>query len=127
MDGSIRILNVIDEFTHECRRSGRPLLTNIVIMLSMFCPISSSADVASLAASSPTMGRVCDRKLLKEWICAAVRPRLAYITRPGRMVASGLQRTPARYELLDGEIFYTLRGPKSSSKVGGATSTQSIL
>jgi Integrase core domain len=100
-----RMLNVIDEFTHECLTIAS-IASSTAPVSSMFCRICSSC-----AACRHTSGRTMDqsslpnrrgrcqhclhrsRKPLGERLCGSFNARL-------------------RDELLDGEIFYTLKEAK---------------
>ena len=75
----------------------------------MCCPISSSC-VACLATSGQTTGRSFVAEAVQAWI-TAVGAKTAYIT-PGSPWENGYVESfnaRLRDELLDGEIFYTLR------------------
>ena len=65
-------------------------------------------------------------KAVQEWI-AVVGAKTAYIERGSPWENGYIESFNARLrdELLDGEIFYTLREAKSSSRAGGGTTTRS--
>src|SRR4051812_28908594 len=103
-----RMLNVIDEFTHECLaiRVARKLkaidvidvLSDLFILRGVPCHIRSDNGPEFIA------------KAVQEWI-AAVGAKTAYIA-PGSPWENGYVESfnaRLRDELLDGEIFYTLR------------------
>src|SRR4051794_30347003 len=102
------MLNVIDEFTHECLaiRVARKLkaidvidvLSDLFILRGVPCHIRSDNGPEFIA------------KAVQEWI-AAVGAKTAYIA-PGSPWENGYVESfnaRLRDELLDGEIFYTLR------------------
>jgi putative transposase len=104
----LRLLNIIDEFTHECLaiRVARQLksidvidlLSDLFILYGVPDHIRSDNGPEFLATA------------VQEWI-AAVGAKTAYIT-PGSPWENGFIESfnaRLRDELLDGEIFYTLR------------------
>ena len=100
------MLNVIDEFTHECLaiRSLKLKAIDVIEVLS-----DLFIRVACLATSGPN-GPEFVAKAVQEWI-TAVGANTAYIT-PGSPWENGYVESfnaRLRDELLDGEIFYTLR------------------
>ena len=118
------MLNVIDEFTHECLaiRVARKLkaidvidvLSDLFILRGVPCHIRSDNGPEFIA------------KAVQEWI-AAVGAKTAYIA-PGSPWENGYVESfnaRLRDELLDGEIFYTLARPRSSSRAGAVTTTLS--
>ena len=121
-EGNIRMLNIIDEFTHECLaiRIDRKL---------------KSVDVIDVLSDLFTRGGVPERlrsdngpkfvaKAVQDWI-AAVGAKAAYIA-PVRSWENGFIESfnaRLRDELLNGEIFDRWRRPGSWSKAGGATTT----
>ena len=103
-----RLLNVLDEFTHECLaiRVGRKLkAADVVDVLSdLFILRGVPAHIRS------DNGPEFVAKMVQGWI-AAVGARTAYIT-PGSPWENGYVESfnaRLRDELLDGEIFYSLR------------------
>jgi transposase InsO family protein len=117
---------VIDEFTHECLaiRVARKLkaidvidvLSDLFILRGMPGHIRSDNGPEFMA------------KAVQEWI-TAVGAKTAYIT-PGSPWENGYVESfnaRLRDELLDGEIFYTLREAQIESRAGGATTTRSGL
>src|SRR5918995_1182007 len=103
-----RMLNVVDEFTHECLaiRVGRKLkATDVIDVLSdLFILRGVPAHIRS------DNGPEFVSKAVRKWI-AAVGAKTAYIA-PGSPWENGYVESfnaRLRDELLDGEIFYTLR------------------
>jgi putative transposase len=103
-----RMLNVIDEFTHECLaiRVGRKLkATDVVDVLSdLFILRGVPGHIRS------DNGPEFVAKAVQEWI-TAVGARTAYIA-PGSPWENGFIESfnaRLRDELLDGEVFYSLR------------------
>ena len=121
-----RMLNVIDEFTHECLaiRVARKLkaIDVIDVLSDLFILRGVPGHIRS------DNGPEFVAKAIQEWI-AAVGAKTAYITpgSPGRMVTS--RASTHACEMNCSMVKYSTRcvRPKSSSKVGGATSTQSGL
>ena len=118
------MLNVIDEFTHECLaiRINRKLkaIDVIDVLSDLFILRGVPGHIRS------DNGPEFVAKAVQEWI-AAVGAKTAYIA-PGSPWENGYVESfnaRLRDELLDGEIFYTLERPRSSSKAGGATTTRS--
>jgi transposase InsO family protein len=116
------MLNVIDEFTHECLaiRVARKLkaidvidvLSDLLILRGVPGHIRSDNGPEFIA------------KAVQEWI-SAVGAKTAYIA-PGSPWENGYVESfnaRLRDELLDGEVFYTLR--ESSSRAGGGITTPS--
>jgi putative transposase len=103
-----RLLNIIDEFTHEClaiRVSRRLQSIDVIDLLSdLFILRGVPAHIRS------DNGPEFVAKAVQEWI-GAVGAKTAYIT-PGSPWENGFIESfnaRLRDELLDGEIFYTLR------------------
>ena len=103
-----RMLNVIDEFTHECLAirvsrklkavDGIDVLSDLFILRGVPAPIRSDNGPEFVA------------KAVQEWI-TAVAARTAYIA-PGSPWENGFIESfnaRLRDELLDGEIFYSLK------------------
>jgi len=103
-----RMLNIIDEFTHEClaiRVSRRLRSIDVIDVLS---DLSILRGVPGHVRSDN--GPEFVAKAVQEWI-GAVGAKTAYIT-PGSPWENGFIESfnaRLRDELLDGEIFYTLR------------------
>ena len=118
------MLNMIDEFTHECLaiRIDRKLKSiDVIDVLSDLFILRGVPD--HIRSDN---GPEFVAKAVQDWI-AAVGAKTAYIA-PGSPWENGyIESFNARLrdELLDGEIFYTLRRPRSSSRAGGATTTRS--
>ena len=103
-----RMLNIVDEFTHEClaiRIDRRLKSTDVIDMLSdLFILRGVPEHIRS------DNGPEFIAKVLQEWI-AAVGAKTAYIA-PGSPWENGFIESfnaRLRDELLDGEIFYTLK------------------
>ena len=116
------MLNIIDEFTRECLAIRRRLkaidvidaLTDLFILRGI--PGHIRSDGPEFVA-----------KALREWI-GAVRASTAYIE-PGSPWENGYCESfnsKLRDQLLNGEIFYTPRKPKWSSKAGADTTILSV-
>src|SRR5580700_3936924 len=104
----IRLLNIIDEFTHECLaiRVARRLKSIDVIDLLSDLFIGRGTPEHIRSDNGPEFLATA----VREWI-AAVGAKTAYIT-PGSPWENGFIESfnaRLRDELLDGEIFYTLR------------------
>ena len=106
-DASIRMLNVIDEFTHECLaiRVARKLkaIDVIDVLSDLFILRGVPGHIRS------DNGPEFVAKAVQEWI-AAVGAKTAYIA-PGSPWENGYVESfnaRLRDELLNGEIFYTL-------------------
>ena len=104
----IRMLNIIDEFTHECLAirvpaSSRPSTSST-------CCRTCSSCAAFRGTSDPTTAPSSSPKAVQDWI-AAVGASTAYIARGSPWENGFIESFNARLrdELLDGEIFYTLR------------------
>jgi len=104
----IRLLNIIDEFTHEClaiRVARRLQSIDVIDVLSdLFILRGVPAHIRS------DNGPEFVAKAVQEWI-GAVGAKTAYIS-PGSPWENGFIESfnaRLRDELLDGEIFYTLR------------------
>jgi transposase InsO family protein len=104
----IRLLNIIDEFTHEClaiRVARRLKSIDVIDVLSdLFILRGVPGHIRS------DNGPECVAKAVQEWI-GAVGAKTAYIT-PGSPWENGFIESfnaRLRDELLDGEIFYSLR------------------
>jgi putative transposase len=99
----LRMLSVIDEFTHEAWRSGST--ASLRPSTSSTCTRTCSSSEACRATSAPEfMARA-----VQQWI-TDVGAKTAYIApgSPGRMGTESFNAR-LRDELLDGEVFYTLR------------------
>ena len=106
-----RMLNVIDEFTHECLaiRVNRKLkaIDVIDVLSDLFILRGVPGHIRS------DNGAEFIAKVVQEWI-AAVRAKTAYIA-PGSPWENGFIESfnaRLRDELLDGEIFYSLKEAK---------------
>jgi len=120
-----RMLNVIDEFTRECLaiRINRKLkaIDVIDVLSDLFILRGVPGHIRS------DNGPEFIAKALQDWI-AAVGAKTAYIA-PGSPWENGFIESfnaRLRDELLNGEIFYTLREARSSSKAGAVTTTPSV-
>ena len=107
----IRMLNVIDEFTRECiaiRVERKPKAIDVIDVLSdLFILKGIPTHIRS------DNGPEFIAKALREWI-AAVGAKTAYIM-PGSPRENGYCESfnaKLRDELLNGEIFYTLKEAK---------------
>ena len=102
------MLNIIDEFTHEC------LANRVSRRLNSFDVIDALSDLFILRAVAAHIrsdnGPEFVAKAVQDWI-AAVGARTAYIERGSPWENGYVESFNARLrdELLDGEIFYTLR------------------
>jgi transposase InsO family protein len=102
------MLNIIDEFTHEC------LAIRVSRRLKSFDVIDALSDLFILRGVPGHIrsdnGPEFVAKAVQEWI-AAVGARTAYIERGSPWENGFIESFNARLrdELLDGEIFYTLR------------------
>src|SRR4029077_12313403 len=119
-----RMLNVLDEFTHEClaMRVARKLKAIDVIDVLSDLFILRGIPVHIRSDNGPEFVA----KAVQEWI-AAVGAKTAYIERgaPGRTATSRVS-TPAFAMSCSTARFSTLYArPKSSSRVGDATTTRS--
>jgi transposase InsO family protein len=110
-DQKYRMLTVIDEFTHEClaiRVSRKLKATDVIDVLSdLFILRSGPEHIRS------DNGAEFIAKVVQEWI-AAVGAKAAYIA-PGSPWENGfIESVNARLrdELLNGEIFYSLKEAK---------------
>ena len=119
-----RMLNVIDEFTHECLaiRVARKLkaIDVIDVLSDLFILRGVPGHIRS------DNGPEFVAKAVQDWI-TAVGAKTAYIA-PGSPWENGYVESfnaRLRDELLDGEIFYTLRRRRSSSRAGDVTTTPS--
>jgi len=119
-----RMLNVIDEFTHEClaiRVSRRLKSIDVIDALSdLFILRGVPGHVRS------DNGPEFVARAVQEWI-AAVGAKTAYI-QPGSPWENGYVESfnaRLRDELLDGEIFIPCVRPRSSSRAGDATTMRS--
>ena len=106
--GKFRLLNIVDEFTHEClaiRVARRLKAVDVIDVLSdLFILRGIPGHVRS------DNGPEFVAKAVQEWI-GAVGAKTAYIT-PGSPWENGFVESfnaRLRDELLNGEIFYTLR------------------
>jgi len=103
-----RMLNVIDEFSHECLAIRVARKLKAVDVIEVLADLSILRGVPGHIRSDN--GPEFVAAAVQEWI-AAVGPKTAYIT-PGSPWENGyIESFNARLrdELLDGEIFYTLR------------------
>ena len=122
--GKIRMLNIIDEFTHEC------LAIRVSRRLKSIDVIDALADLFMLRGVPRHIrsdnGPEFMAKAVQDWI-AAVGASTAYIARGSPWENGFIESFNARLrdELLDGEIFYSLRERRSSSKAGAATTMAS--
>jgi len=121
-----RMLNIVDEFTHEClaiRIARRLKAIDVIELLSdLFLLRGVPAHIRS--DNGPEF--IADA--VRGWI-AAVGAKTAYIA-PGSPWENGyIESFNARLrdELLNGEIFYSLREAQMWSKVGAAITTQNVL
>jgi transposase InsO family protein len=118
------MLNVLDEFTPECLaiRVARKLKASDVIDLLSDLFILRGIPAYIRSDNGPEFVA----KTVQEWI-AVVGAKTAYIERGSPWEKGYIESLNARLrdELLNGEIFYTLREPRSSSRVGDATTTRS--
>src|ERR1035438_7006973 len=108
MDGKYRMLNVIDEFTHECLAIRVARKLNAIDVIDVLSDLFILRGVPGHIRSDN--GPEFVAKAIQEWI-AAVGAKTAYIT-PGSPWENGYVESfnaRLRDELLDGEIFYTLR------------------
>ena len=106
-----RMLNVIDEFTHECLaiRVNRKL--KAIDVIDVLSDLFILRGVPGYIRSDN--GAEFIAKVVQEWI-AAVRAKTAYIA-PGSPWGNGFIESfnaRLRDELLDGEIFYSLKEAK---------------
>jgi putative transposase len=123
------MLNVLDEFSHECLaiRVARKLkaIDVIDVLSDLFILRGVPAHIRS------DNGPEFVARAVQEWI-AAVGAKTAYIERGSPWENGYIESFNARLrdELLNGEVFYTLREaqiitlcarPKSSSRAGDAT------
>jgi transposase InsO family protein len=118
--GKLRLLNIIDEFTHEClaiRVSRRLKSINVIDLLSdLFILRGIPEHIRS------DNGPEFVAKAVQEWI-GAVGAKTAYIA-PGSPWENGVIESfnaRLRDELLNGEIFYTLREAQIVTRAGGVT------
>jgi putative transposase len=118
--GSLRMLNILDEFTHEC------LAIRVARKLKAIDVIDALSDLFILRGVPSHIrsdhGPEFVAKAVQDWI-TAVGAKTASIA-PGSPWENGyIESFNARLrdELLDGEIFYSLRRRRSSSKLGGDT------
>jgi putative transposase len=106
--GKIRMLNIIDEFTHEC------LAIRVSRRLKSVDVIDALADLFMLRGVPRHIrsdnGPEFMAKAVQDWI-AAVGASTAYIARGSPWENGFIESFNARLrdELLDGEIFYSLR------------------
>ena len=113
------MLNVLDEFTHECLaiHVARKLkaIDVIDVLSDLFILRSVPAHIRS------DNGPEFVAKAVQEWI-AAVGAKTAYIERGSPWENGYIESFNARLrdELLNGEIFYTCARPRSSSRAGDA-------
>ena len=119
------MLNVIDEFTHECLaiRVARKLksIDVIDVLSDLFILRGVPGHIRS------DNGPEFVAKAVQEWI-AAVGAKTAYIDagQPlGERLRRELQRTPARRTARRRDLLHAARGARSSSRAGGVTTTPS--
>ena len=91
--------------------------------------LTSSSYAACLATSDPTIGPESVAKAVQDWIITAVGANTANIApaSPGKNGFIESFNACPRDELLNGEIFYTLREAQIVSPAGGATTPPSDL
>jgi len=102
------MLNVIDEFTHECLAIRIARKLKAIDVIDVLCALFILRGVPGQIRSDNGPGFVA--KAVQEWI-TAVGAKTAYIT-PGSPWENGYLESfnaPLRDELLDGEIFYSPR------------------
>src|SRR2546430_295749 len=118
------MLNVLDEFTHECLaiRVARKLkaIDVIDVLSDLFILRGVPAHIRS------DNGPEFVAKAVQEWI-AVVGAKTAYIERGSPWENGYIESFNARLrdELLNGEIFYTLRDAQIVIESGDATTTRS--
>ena len=103
-----RMLNIVDEFTHECLAMRVARKLKAVDVIDVLSDLFILRGVPGHIRSDN--GPEFVAKAVQEWI-AAVGAKTAYIT-PGSPWENGYVESfnaRLRDELLDGEIFYTLR------------------
>ena len=118
------MLNVIDEFTHECLAIRIDRKLKAVDVIDVLSDLFILRGVPGHIRSDN--GPEFVAKAVQDWI-TAVGAKTAYIA-PGSPWENGYVESfnaRLRDELLDGEIFYTLARPISSSRAGGGTTTPS--
>lgn len=106
-----RMLNVVDEFTHECLAIRIARRLKAIDVINVLSDLFILRGVPGYVRSDN--GPEFVAKAVQEWI-AAVGAKTAYIT-PGSPWENGyIESFNARLrdELLDGEIFYTLKEAK---------------
>ena len=122
--GKIRMLNIIDEFTHEC------LAIRVSRRLKSIDVIDALADLFMLRGVPRHIrsdnGPEFMAKAVQDWI-AAVGASTAYIARGSPWENGFIESFNARLrdELLDGEIFYSLREAQIVIGAGDATTMPS--
>jgi putative transposase len=120
----IRMLNIIDEFTHEClaiRVARRLRSIDVIDLLSdLFILRGVPGHIRS------DNGPEFIARAVQDWI-AAVGARTAYIERGSPWENGFIESFNARLrdELLNGEIFYTSGRRRSSLRAGDGTTTPS--
>jgi transposase InsO family protein len=118
------MLNILDEFTHEClaiRVARRLKSIDVIDLLSdLFILRGIPGHIRS------DNGPEFVARVVQDWI-AAVGARTAYIERGSPWENGFIESFNARLrdELLDGEIFYTLREAQIVTRAGGVTTTPS--
>ena len=103
-----RTLNIVDEFTHECLAITVKRRLNSLDVIDVLSDLFILRGVPAYIRSDN--GPECIAEAVQKWI-AAVGAKTAYIT-PGSPWENGsIESFNARFrdELLDGEIFYTLK------------------
>jgi putative transposase len=100
-----RMLNVIDEFTHECLAIWVPRKLKAIDVIDVLSDLFILRGVPGHIRSDN--GPEFIAKAVQEWI-TAVGAKAAYIT-PGSTWENGYVNARLLDELLDCEIFYTLR------------------
>jgi putative transposase len=120
------MLNVIDEFTHECLaiRVARKLkaIDVIDVLSDLFILRGVPGHVRS------DNGPEFVAEAVQAWI-TAVGAKTAYVERGSPWENGYVESFNARLrdELLDGEIFYTCARPRSSSRAGGKPPTPEVF
>ena len=121
-----RMLNVLDEFTHECLaiRVARKLKAIDVIDVLSDLFILRGIPVHIRSDNGPEFVA----KAVQGWI-AAVGAKTAYIERGSPWENGYIESFNARLrdELLNGEIFYTLREAELTDGLGDSYATRSIM
>ena len=104
-----RMLNVIDEFTHECLAIRVARRLKSIDVIDVLCPICSSC-AACPSTSAPTMARSSSPRPCRIGSPPSEpRPPTSRRAAHGRTAIVESFNARLRDELLNGEIFYTLR------------------